>query len=218
MSIQKQLIKETEDFVRAFLEGEGSGHDWWHIERVRNMALFIHKKEEKGDPFIIELAALLHDIGDRKLHKDEEFGRKLLLEIIDKLQITESEKAHIFEIIESLSFKGAEVRTDMRTIEGKIVQDADRLDAIGAIGIARAFAYGGSKKRLIYDPQDKPILHKNYDQYKNSNGSSINHFYEKLLLLKDRLNTETAKEIAKERHEFMEKYLKQFFSEWNMSS
>ena len=206
--------KITEEFVRDFLFGETSGHDWHHIDRVRKMAIKIGS-EERADLFIVEMSALLHDIADRKIHKDdEEAGLKIVNEWLDRINIAGEEKEHIIEIIETLSFKGANVRTDMRTIEGKVVQDADRLDAIGAIGIARAFAYGGSRGRLLYDPQIKPEKHVDYEDYKNSHGTTINHFYEKLLLLKDRMNTETAKKIALHRHKFMEKYLEEFYIEW----
>lgn len=212
------MIKITDDFVREFLFGETSGHDYHHIDRVRKMALRIGK-EERADLFIVEMAALLHDIADRKLHKDdEEAGLVIVNQWLERIGIDPKIHEHIIDIIETLSFKGANVRTDMETIEGKVVQDADRLDAIGAIGIARAFAYGGSRNREMYDPKQKPENHLDYEDYKNSRGTTINHFYEKLLLLKDRMNTETAKKIADKRHRFMEEYLKEFYSEWEGKS
>lgn len=211
---QKEILLKTEDFIKSKFTGEGSGHDWWHIHRVRNLALNIAKKEN-ADLFIVELAALLHDLGDHKLHngidKTSELSRKWLFEIEAEEEIIN----HVCQIVSDVSYKGAGVETQMKSIEGKIVQDADRLDAIGAIGIARTFAYGGSKKREIYNPDIKPELHNSFNDYKNSTAPTINHFYEKLLLLKDRLNTQTAKQIALERHNFMEEYLKKFFNEWD---
>lgn len=212
---KKEMLKITDDFVREFLFGESTGHDYQHIDRVRKTALKIGK-EENADLFIVEMSSLLHDIADRKLHKeDEEAGLKIVNQWLERIGVEVAEHDHIVEIIETLSFKGASVRTDMRTIEGKVVQDADRLDATGAIGIARTFAYGGAKGRQMYDPAIKPEKHEDYEHYKTSRGTTINHFYEKLLLLKDRMNTKTAKKIAQERHRFMEGYLKQFYREWS---
>ena len=209
-----EMATITKNFVKDFLFGESSGHDYSHINRVKNMALKIGRIEN-ADLFIVEMSALLHDIADRKLNnEDEEAGVKIVREWLERIGVQKNETEHIMEIVETLSYKGASVKTDMRTIEGKVVQDADRLDAIGAIGIARAFAYGGSRKRQMYDPEVKPQMHKTYEQYKNDRGTTINHFYEKLLLLKDRMNTETARKIANSRHEFMERYLKEFYKEW----
>ncbi|MBI5223303.1 HD domain-containing protein [Candidatus Micrarchaeota archaeon] len=216
MDTQTQ-IELTRQFVEQFLEGESSGHDYWHIHRVWQMAKKIVSEEKiPCDLFVVEMAALLHDIADQKLHHgDEEKGRILVVQWLDKINVSSENSHHIMEIIQTLSFKGSNVRTDMETIEGKIVQDADRLDAIGAIGIARAFAYGGSRGRPLYDPKIKPQKHDNYEQYKSSYGPTVNHFYEKLLLLKDRMNTETAKKIAIHRHKFMEKYLSEFYGQWD---
>lgn len=209
---QKYLLK-TEKFVRDIFEYEGSGHDWWHVHRVRNYALKI-AETEGGDLFYIEMAALLHDLDDWKLKKDtpENKTQKWL----NHLDIAEKVAAQILEIISQVSFKGAGVKTKPTTIEAEIVQDADRLDAIGAIGIARTFAYGGSKKRLIYNPEIQPVLHDNFEAYKNNTAPTINHFYEKLLLLKDRMNTPTGRKMAESRHRFTENFLNQFFKEWEV--
>lgn len=209
------IIKLTEQYVHEKLDGEGTGHDWWHIHRVRNLALAIAQTEQ-ADLFVVELAALLHDIADWKFHHgDQEIGPQtarawLLSHNVDLATIN-----HVCTIIKDISFKGAHVATPMKSIEGQIVQDADRLDALGAIGIARCFAYGGSRNQVMYDPHQKPIMHANFEEYKNKSNITINHFYEKLLLLKDRLNTQAARTIAYERHKFMEQFLNQFFTEWN---
>ena len=211
---KQKIIERIMERVKKDLENEGSGHDWWHVYRVWKMAKRI-AKEESADPFTVELAALLHDIADWKFHNgDDTVGPRMARRILSRQGISEKIIDHVCEIIQMAPFKWAGVKTKMRTLEGKVVQDADRLDAIGAIGIARAFAYGGHKNQLIYDPNEKPILHRSKKEYLGSRSSTINHFFEKLLLLKDRMNTKTAKNIAKERHEFMEKYLKRFFEEW----
>lgn len=208
------ILLQTEAYVRETLSADTAGHDWWHIYRVWKNAQQIARGEEV-DLFVVELAALLHDIADHKFHGgDENIGPKTARAWLEKLDVEESVIAHVTEIIASLSFKGAQVATPMRTLEGKVVQDADRLDAIGAIGIARAFAYGGYKGRAIYDPNIPPESHGSFDAYKKSNTPSINHFYEKLLLLKERMNTPTAHQIAETRHQFMETYLEHFYREW----
>ncbi len=207
-----QLVSETENHVRAIFENEGSGHDWWHIHRVRNLAMKI-AKIEGGNRFIVEMAALLHDIDDWKINGDMQTSQAELW--LKKMKISETEAERILEIIDQVSFKGAGVETVATSIEAKIVQDADRLDAIGAIGIARTFAYGGNKGRPIYLPEIKPELHNDFESYKKTTAPTINHFYEKLLLLKNRLNTPTAIELAEKRHIFMEQFLEQFYLEWN---
>ena len=212
---QTKIIFKTEKFVQNYFKTEGSGHDWWHIFRVRNMALEL-RKSEGGDPFIIEMAALLHDLDDWKLKKEDDAPNSR--QWLKKVAVPKGIIELIEEIINEVSFKGAGIETPATTIEAKIVQDADRLDAIGAIGIARAFAYGGNKGRLIYDPNVKSQLHQNFDAYKKGDSPTIHHFYEKLLLLKDRLNTVSAKNIAKKRHRFMEMYIEQFFNEWENKS
>lgn len=210
-------INQTAQFVRSKLEGEGSGHDWWHILRVWNMAKRL--ASETTDPvstLVIELAALLHDIADHKFHNgDLTIGPRVASEWLKSLEVNEKVIDHVSDIIKDLSFKGAEVATPMETMEGKIVQDADRLDAIGAIGIARAFAYGGYKSRELYNPSIEPILHSSFEDYRKDKGHTINHFYEKLFLLKDRMNTDSAKKIAEERHQFMTKYVDRFLQEWD---
>ncbi len=209
---QKEVLLQTENYVKEYFKDEGSGHDWWHIHRVRNLALNI-SEQEGGNVFIIELAALLHDLDDWKLvNPDDESKTEAWLKSIN---LSQEETTKIIEIIEQVSFKGAGVETKAISTEAKIAQDADRLDAIGAIGIARTFAYGGNKNRLMYDPDIKSEMHQSFDAYQKTTAPTINHFYEKLLLLKDRLNTKTAINIAKSRHLFMEDFLKQFFDEWN---
>ena len=208
------IIHQTKEHVRQLFEGEGTGHDWWHIERVRAMAVRI-AKEEQADEFIVELAALLHDIADHKFHGgDTTIGPEKAGQWLNSLSVDAKHIQHICEIVEQVSFKGAHVDTPMSTLEGEIVQDADRLDAIGAIGIARAFAYGGYKQRELYNPFIKPELHSSFEAYKKTNSPSLNHFYEKLFLLKDRMHTQTGKRIAQERHHFMEQYVTRFLSEW----
>jgi uncharacterized protein len=212
--LNKNIILKIADEVREKLEGEGSGHDWWHVYRVWKMATHIGKKENT-DLFVVELAALLHDIADWKFHNgDDTVGPRVAGEILARHEVPPEIIAKIGKIIQEGSFKGAGVKTTPSTLEGKVVQDADRLDAIGAIGIARTFAYGGHKNRAMYNPEEKPVMHQTKEEYSKSQSHTINHFYEKLLLLKDLMNTSTAKEIAEGRHRFMEEYLKIFFREW----
>jgi uncharacterized protein len=211
---EKMVIDKTKDFVRAKLEGEGSGHDWWHIVRVYNTAKYIGEKEN-ADLFIVELAALLHDIADWKFHKDNvNLGSEITEQWLKSLEVPEDKIQQVTQIIKTLSFKGGTVDSTQHSIEGKVVQDADRLDAIGAIGIARTFAYGGFINREMYNPEKKPQSYNNFEEYKNAEDTTINHFYEKLLLLKDLMNTEAAKNMAVERHEYMENFLNEFYSEW----
>lgn len=212
---QQTVIEQTKKFVRNKLEHEGTGHDWWHIVRVYNTAILIAKHEPKADLFVISLAALLHDIADWKFNDgDLTAGSKIAGQWLGECNVEASIIEHVQEIIETTSFKGAGVPTPMRTLEGQIVQDADRLDAIGAIGIARCFAYGGHKGNPLYNPEQQPVMHADFNAYKKSDGSSVNHFYEKLLLLKDRMNTPTAKRLAQERHVYMEQFLATFMKEW----
>jgi uncharacterized protein len=207
------LLLKIRKEVKLIFEVEGSGHDWWHIYRVTETAKSIAIKEN-ADLFIVELAALLHDLGDHKLFKEENAQKVLITNLLNKYECSESLILQVLEIVKSVSYKGANVVTNPISLEGKIVQDADRLDAIGAVGIARAFAFGGHHNRLLYNPKEKPELHNDFESYKNSKGHTINHFYEKLLLLKDRMQTETGKELAKERHLVMEYFLEQFYKEW----
>jgi len=209
----QEIIHKTADFIRSEFRTEGSGHDWFHVDRVRKMALRIGRKEG-CDLFITELAALLHDLDDWKLTDSESHFQSKAAKWLDDLSVDAEIALHTLQIIEDVSFKGAGTDTPVRSAEAAVVQDADRLDAIGAIGIARTFAYGGHKNRLIYDPAIPPVLHHDFQEYKNSTAPTINHFYEKLLLLKERMNTETARNLAKERHQFMNDYLIQFYEEW----
>jgi len=213
--MEKELIViQTADFMKSELTGEGSGHDWWHVYRVWKNAVQIAKREDV-DLFVVELAALLHDIADWKFNDgNEDIGPQLAREWLESLNVEENEISNVCQIIQDISFKGSGVVTNMKTQEGKIVQDADRLDAMGAIGIGRAFAYGGSKGREMYNPDLKPEKHNSFEQYKKSQSSSINHFYEKLLLLKELMNTDTAKKIAEKRHVVMLNYLDDFLQEW----
>lgn len=211
---KKYIIEKTGEFVKEQMEGDCTGHDFWHIERVKKISLHIGRIEG-GDLFIIELSALLHDIGDYKFHKgDEQKGSEITKKFLKKFSLDENPIEHICKIIDHLSFKGALVENKIDTIEGKIVQDADRLDAMGAIGIARTFAYGGYKGQEIYNPLLKPRKHETFEDYKKSKTTTINHFYEKLLLLKNLMNTETGKLMAEKRQEFMELFLKNFYEEW----
>lgn len=211
---QQEIIQSIASLIKEKLENESGGHDWWHVYRVWQLSKSMAETEE-ADIFVVELAALLHDVADWKYNNgDEHAGGKAALSILKEYSLPDQTIDHVVEIIDSISFKGAGVETMMKTIEGEIVQDADRLDAIGAIGIARTFAYGGMKGRGIHDPDIKPCPHQSFEEYKNSNSPTINHFFEKLLLLKDRMNTQTAKDIAVERHQFMEQFLSQFFREW----
>lgn len=210
----KEIIQKTIIFVKQTLfESEGS-HDWFHIYRVwKNTKLIL--KTENADPFVCELAALLHDIADHKFHNgDETIGPKKAKEFLISLNIDNEIIEAVIKIIENISFLGGHKKSSYFSPELAIVQDADRLDAIGAVGIARTFAYGGFKKREIYNPDIKPNLNMSKEEYKNSTAPTINHFYEKLLLLKDKMNTETGKKLAQKRHDFMEQYLTQFYNEW----
>jgi uncharacterized protein len=211
---KESILKQTEEFVKGRLAGEASGHDWWHIHRVSRMAVEIGRAEG-ADLFIVHLAALLHDIDDYKLvgDLDAEEPRRAR-EWLERLGIDEELIDHVCQIIREISFKGAKVSSTMTTKEGMVVQDADRLDAIGAIGIARTFAYGGARGRAIYDPAVEPVQHASFEEYKKNTGPTINHFYEKLLLLKDLMNTPTARRIASSRHQFMEQFLERFRKEW----
>jgi len=207
------IIKKTAIYAKQKLSGEGSGHDFWHVYRVWKMAIYLAKKE-KADLFVIQLAALLHDIADWKFNDNDKEGSILSKKWLQKLKVDQGIINQVCHIIDEISFKGAGVKNKIKSIEGMVVQDADRLDALGAVGIARTFAYGGYKQREIYNPDKKYKLHKTFSSYKKSQNASINHFYEKLLLLKDLMNTKTAKKIAQHRHKIMEQYLSEFYQEW----
>ena len=208
-----EIIQKTENYISGVFAGEGSGHDWHHVDRVRKLALRICDGEG-GDMFVTEMSALLHDLDDWKINDYNSVSLDKAKKWLDNLAVESGISSRILEVIEQVSFKGAGTQTPVKSVEAAIVQDADRLDAIGAIGIARTFSYGGHKNRLIYDPDIVPVMHTDFQHYKKSTAPTINHFFEKLLLLKDRMNTNTAKEIAEQRHHFMEKYLEQFFDEW----
>lgn len=211
-----ELIEETIAFVKETLKDAEGGHDWFHIQRVFNNTLLI-AKEEQVNVLVVSLAALLHDIADPKFHDgDESIGPRLSEQFLTSMAVDKKTIRHIITIIKNMSFKNSFENNDQKFIskELQVVQDADRLDAIGAIGIARAFNYGGFKNRALYDPDIAPNLHMTKEEYKNSSAPTINHFYEKLLLLKDKMNTATGKKIAENRHEYMLGYLEQFFGEW----
>lgn len=208
------LINATIKFVKRELENAEGGHDWFHIERVYKNALLIANGED-CDILVVKLGALLHDIADSKFHNgDETLGPKKARLFLESENVPEKTILHIINIIDNISFKGGNTIKNFHSLELDIVQDADRLDAIGAIGIARTFNYGGFKNRSIYNPNIAPNLHMSNEEYKNSTAPTINHFYEKLLLLKGKMNTKTGIQIAEERHQFMELFLSQFYAEW----
>ncbi len=211
----EEIIQNTINFVKNELQNAEGGHDWFHIERVYKNALLI-SESEKVDRTIVSLGALLHDIADSKFHNgDETVGPRKAGQFLKSQNISEETIDHVVKIIENVSFKGGNKNQEFHSKELEVVQDADRLDALGAIGIARTFNYGGFKNRKLYDPEIMPNLNMTPSEYKVSDAPTINHFYEKLLLLKDRMNTETGRKIAEERHVFMETFLKQFYAEWN---
>jgi uncharacterized protein len=210
-----QFVLKIAEHVRQLFEHDNTGHDWNHISRVYQMACYL-QANEGGDKEIIELAALLHDISDHKLYGGIlNKGGEVASELLTAFKYDKSRTLKIKQIIDTVSFKGANVEDHMTSLEGKIVQDADRLDAIGAIGIARTFAYGSAKNQSMYDPLLPPEMHNNFETYATAKTTTINHFYEKLLLLNDRLHTKTAKKIGAERHEFIVQFLGKFENEWN---
>ena len=211
---QNQQISAIEQYVREELRGAEAGHDWWHIVRVRNNAMAI-AASENVDLFVVEAGALLHDIADHKFTGgDESVGPEKARQLLESLDAAPSDSDHIISIIRNISFKGGNFTPDFSSPELDVVRDADRLDAIGAIGIARAFSYGGFKGRAMYNPEVKPDLLMTVEQYKASSSPTINHFYEKLLLLKDRMSTVSGRRMAEERHRYMEGFLEEFFREW----
>ncbi|MAZ56352.1 phosphohydrolase [bacterium] len=211
----KAVIDKTVDFVKQTLAEAEGGHDWWHIYRVWKNAQHIAKAEGDVDVLVVELGALLHDIADSKFHDgDEEIGPKTARDYLTTLELPDDVIEHVENIVRHISFKGSLEGQKWTSPELSVVQDADRLDAIGAIGTARTFNYGGHKGRALYDPNIKPNLEMTKEEYKNSTAPTLNHFYEKLLLLKDLMNTKAGKEMAEGRHKFMELYLEQFYAEW----
>lgn len=212
---QKDIVEKTKIYVRSKFEGEATGHDWWHLQRVFDMATFLAKKE-KANLFIVQLAALLHDISDYKFNGgDEKMGGKITREWLISLGVDDKDILEVSDIVDNISFKGLKENNKIKNKEGFVVQDADRLDAIGAIGIARCFAYGGSKKVPIYNPHNKENSEKDFSEYKKGSSSQIQHFEDKLLHLKDLMNTKSGKKIAKNRHKYLVGFVKEFFEEWN---
>ena len=208
------LINKTTSFGNAKLEKAEGGHDWFHIERVFKNAVLIAKNED-CDVTVVKLGALLHDIADSKFHEgDESVGPKIARDFLESENVDEEIITHVVHIIKNISYKGGNFEKKFSSLELDVVQDADRLDAIGAIGIARAFNYGGFKNRALYDPKIAPNSRMSKEEYKKNDAPTLNHFYEKLLLLKDKMNTDTGKQIAKERHRYMEGFLAQFYAEW----
>ena len=212
------LTEKIKDAIFEQFDGEATGHDWHHINRVVNLSRYIQEKEG-GDIEVIELAALLHDISDHKFNGGQlDEGGKVAYSILKEHGASDDLAVKVRYIVDNISYKGANTKVEMNTLEGKIVQDADRLDAIGAIGIARTFAYGGNKNQPMYEPALSAQLHDTFESYAESKTSTVNHFYEKLLLLKDRLNTKTAQEIGEKRHQLMEQFLAEFHNEWSFNS
>lgn len=214
MGTKEKIIEQTEMFVKQELCNAEAGHDWWHAVRVRNNAMLI-AQHENCDTFIVELAALLHDIADSKFYNgDENAGPEKAKMFLSQIGVNKKFSDQIILIIRNISFKGGNVIYEFKSIELDIVQDADRLDALGAIGIARAFSYGGYKGREFFNPRIAPVLSMNPEQYKNNTAPTINHFYEKLILLKDRMNTKKGRELANERHGVLLDFLNNFYKEW----
>lgn len=212
---QDQIIQKTIDYVKKELRDAEGGHDWWHIYRVWKLSKHI-AQQENVDPLVVELGALLHDIADSKFYGgDEEIGPRKARAFLTSLEVDDSIIIHIVNIISNISFKGGNHNQEFRSRELDVIQDADRLDAMGAIGIARTFNYGGHKGRELYNPSILPKLNMTKEEYKSSSAPTINHFYEKLLLLKNRMNTETGKTLANHRHSIMEQFLNEFYKEWN---
>jgi len=217
-NMQQEIILKTVEFVKQTLADAEGGHDWWHIYRVWKLAKHI-ANDEGVDMFTVELGALLHDIADSKFNDgDEEIGPSKAKEFLETLNVEKEIIEHVTKIIQHISFKGGKHQQIFTSPELDVIQDADRLDAIGAIGIARTFNYGGHKNRTIYDPNVKPNLNMTKEEYKTNKNPTINHFYEKLLLLKDKMNTKTGKNLAEQRHLFMEQYLNEFYKEWEGKS
>ncbi|MBI1837912.1 MAG: HD domain-containing protein [Flavobacteriia bacterium] len=215
MDINKIIIENVKELVKTQFQTDATGHDWFHIERVYNMACFLHEKEG-GDRELIEISALLHDISDHKFNGGSPTkGGDIAFEILVSMGYNIEKAQKIKEIINQISYKGALVSDQTNSLEAQIVQDADRLDALGAIGIARAFAYGGNRNREIYNPSIPPVMHETFEAYKNSKNHTINHFHEKLLLLTSKLHTNTAKTIGLKRHSILENFLNDFLNEWN---
>ena len=210
------LVTRAAAAVRKAMQGEGSGHDWWHVWRVWRMAERLARAEPKADATVVALGALLHDLGDWKFHGgDEEAAPREAGRLLARLGAPKGTIAKVQSVCREVSYKGAGVADRPTSLEARLVQDADRLDAIGAIGVARTFAYGGAKGRSMYEPGEKPVMHRTFAAYKKSRGHTINHFHEKLLMLKGRLHTREARRIAKDRHAFLVTFLRRFHREWD---
>jgi uncharacterized protein len=213
-TFREEVLARTEAMVKDKLDREATGHDWWHAARVRATAVRIAKQED-ADVFVVDLAALLHDVEDYKFTGDDASGPLFATRWLSSIGVDSATTDHVAQIIGRMSFKGAHVDQLPLTLEGKCLQDADRLDAIGAIGISRVFAFGGHRGRPIHDPCEEPVLHASAESYKSAVGTSINHFHEKLLLLRDRMNTEHGRRLAEARHQVMVGFLRQFHAEWD---
>lgn len=211
---KEEILQAVAQYVEQVMSGEGSGHDWWHIVRVRNMAERL-ALAEGADTFICQLAALVHDLADDKLVADEAEGLAQVRQLLAENSVSQKDIEQVMTIIQNMSYKGGSQHHQTLSLEGQVVQDADRLDAIGAIGIARTMAYSGNKNRIIHDPTIGVREEMTLEEYRSNQGSAIAHFYEKLLKLKDLMNTETAKKLAQGRHDFLERYLEQFYAEWD---
>jgi uncharacterized protein len=209
-----EILNRAREFVKSELEGDSSGHDWWHIARVTKTAKII-AVNEGADPFVCELAALLHDVADEKLNESKDSGLQKVRNWLDRQSVHRDAAEHVMDIISTMSYAGG-ANSPMKTLEGAVVQDADRLDALGAIGIARTFAYSGWKGQLIHDPHLPPRGSMSQQEYRTGKSTAVNHFYEKLFKLKDLMNTPTGKHMAEQRHVFMESYLRQFLAEWDV--
>lgn len=217
LETEQSVVNQTVIYVRETLASDATGHDWWHIQRVWQMAKHL-AEHEPVNQFVVQLAALLHDIADWKFHQgDDKASADKAQQWLVSLGVATPLIQQVTSIINEVTYRGANVSQTVSSLESQIVQDADRLDALGAIGIGRAFAYGGHKGRAMYDPEIKPVFHESFEAYKNHNGTTINHFHEKLFLLKDRLHTKTAKQIAEKRHQFMEQYIETFLTEWHFN-
>jgi uncharacterized protein len=210
-----EIVSKVAAIAKAFHTNDTTGHDWWHVYRVWNLAQQIAQREG-ANRLVVELAALLHDMDDHKIVGADSDSLPNARQTLRSIDASPELEDKIIGVIKQVSYKGAGVDTTPTSIEACVVQDADRLDAIGAIGIARAFAYGGSKNRELFNPEEQPNFHGSFHEYKNSKGSTLNHFYEKLLLLKDRMNTNTAKTIAEERHGFMVEFVERFLTEFSV--
>jgi uncharacterized protein len=208
-----EIVEKTRAFIERKFKNENSGHDYWHILRVWKLAKHIGQKEKGVNMFVVELGAFLHDIADWKFHDDPGAGPKATRIWLESIKVDEDIITKVEDIVRNVSYKGAHVKNKLSR-EGQIVWDADKLDAIGAIGIARCFFFGGYAGHVLYDPEEKPTLHTTFEEYKKMKGSSITHFYEKLLLLKDKMYTKTGKELAQHRHEYIENFLEEFYTEW----